>query len=144
MAAGDIIVFDEAKLALLNGTHDLDTHSFNVALITNAPVPAAADLTPALADYTQCATGGNYPAGGFPMTVSLTETGGTATFDFTSDISMASNAGNPTNIYYGLIYNNTNVGKEAIGFVEINATGFDATGGDLTVAWNAAGIFTLA
>lgn len=143
MAAGDLTLFDEGLLALLNGTHDLDTDTIKVAFITNATVPTAADATPALADYTQCTAGGNYAAGGFTMTVSLTEAAGVVTYDFTSDISMASNASNPTNVYYGLIYNDTDGSDSALGFVEIDVTGADGTAGVVGINWNASGIFTL-
>jgi len=101
MAQGDLTIFDEAKLALLDGTHDLDTHTFKVMFISNATVPAAADVTPVKADYTEV-SGGNFTAGGDTMTVSLTEAAGTVTFDFTTNISNAKNASNPTNVYYAV------------------------------------------
>ena len=141
MAAGDLTIFDEAKLAFLNGTHDLDTDTIKVCFISNATVPTAGDTTPAKADYTEV-TGGNFTAGGDTMTVSLTESAGTVTYDFTTNISKAKNASNPTNIYYALIYNDTDVSDSAIGFVEINASGFNGTTGALTLTWGA-NIFTL-
>lgn len=143
MAAGDVVVFDEAKLALLDGTHDLDTHSFKGFLITNAVVPAAADATPAKADYTEVTPGGTYSAGGSALTVVLSEAAGTVTYDFSTNPSWAQNASNPTDAYYLVIYNDTNVGKEAIGFVDLGGP-VDMTAGDLTVTWNASGLFTLA
>ena len=45
MAVNDVTVFDETKLALLDGTHDLDTHSFKVALCNNTVAPTAATAT---------------------------------------------------------------------------------------------------
>ncbi len=143
MAVGDLVIFDEAKLALLDGTHDLDTHAFKVALITNATVPAAGDLTPVLADYTELAATGGYTAGGIALTVSLTEAAGTVTFDFTNNPVWTQNGASPVNAYYGLVYNNTNAGKEALGFVDL-AGPVDLTAGDLTLTWDAAGFFTLA
>jgi len=41
MAAGDLTVFDEAKLALLDGTHDLDTHVIKLAICDNTVAPTA-------------------------------------------------------------------------------------------------------
>lgn len=141
MAAGDLTIFDEAKLALLDGTHDLDTHVIKVCFISNATVPTAGDATPVKADYTEV-SGGNYTAGGDTMTVSLTESAGTVTLDFTTNISKASNASNPTNIYYALIYNDTDASDSAIGFVEIAAAGHDGTAGAVNLTWGA-NIFTL-
>lgn len=141
MAAGDLTIFDEAKLALLDGTHDLDTHTIKVCFINNTTVPTAADATPAKADYTEV-SGGNFTAGGDTMTVSLTEAAGTVTLDFTTNISKASNASNPTDVYYALIYNDTDAGKAAIGFVEIAAAGADGTAGAINLTWGA-NVFTL-
>lgn len=136
MAQGDLTVFDEAILAKNNGTHDLDTHVLKVMFISNAVVPTAADVTPAKADYTEV-SGGNFVAGGDTMTVSLTEAAGTVTFDFTTNISNAKNASNPTNVYYAVCYNDTDAGKAALFFVEIDATGADGTLGLISLTWGA-------
>lgn len=141
MAAGDLVIFDEAKLALLNGTHDLDTDVFKVMIINNTTVPTAADLTPAKADYT-AVNGGTYPVTPDTMTVSLTEVGGVVTYDFTTNISYAKNALNPADVFYAVCYNDTDVGKAALFFVEIDATGFDGTGGLMSITWGA-NIFSL-
>ena len=143
MAAGDITVFDEAKLALLDGTHDLDSDTIRLAFGDNTLTPTAALATPTLSDVTTV-SGGNFPATPTSLTVSLSETGGTVTFDVTNNPSFSSNGSNPSNVYWGYIYNDTATGDPLIAFVEIDTGGFDATGGDLTVTWNASGIFTLA
>ncbi len=143
MAVGDVVVFDEGKLALLNGTHDLDTHAFKLAILDNTTTPVAADTTPVLADYTEIGTAGTYVAGGTALTVSLTEAAGTVTFDFTNNPTWAQNASNDVDAYWGLIYNSTNAGKEAIGFVDLGGP-VDMSAGSLTVTWNASGFFTLA
>ena len=142
MAAGDLTIFDEAKLALLNGTHDLDTDTIKVCFINNTTVPTAGDTTPTKSDYTEV-SGGNFTAGGDTMTVSLTESAGTVTLDFTTNISKASNASNPTDVYYALIYNDTDASDSAIGFVEIAASGADGTAGLISLTWGA-NVLTLA
>lgn len=141
MAAGDLTLFDEAKLAFFNGTHDLDTHVIKVCFVDNTTTPTAGLATPTRGDFTEV-SGGNYVVGGDTMTVSLSEAGGTVTLDFTSNISKASNASNPTNVYWGIIYNDTNASDAAIGFVEIATGGFDASNGALNLNWGA-NIFTL-
>lgn len=143
MATGDFIVFDEAKLALLDGTHDLDTHVIKVAICDNTTVPAAATATPALGDFTQVGSAGSYIAGGTTLTISLTEAAGTVTFDATNNPTWAQNASNDVDAYWGIIYNDTNAGKEAIGFVELGGP-VDMSAGALTITWNASGLFTLA
>lgn len=141
MAQGDLTVFDEAKLGLLDGTHDLDTHVYKVMFINNTTVPTAGDTTPAKADYT-AVNGGNFPVTPDTMTVTLSEAAGTVTFDMTSNISYAKNASNPSNVYYAVCYNDTDVGKAALFFVEMDAAGFDATGGLTSLTWGA-NVFTL-
>ena len=143
MAQGDVTVFDEAKLALLNGTHDLDTHSFKLALCDNTVAPTAATATPVLADFTQVGVAGSYISGGTALTITLTEAAGTVTYDATNNPTWAQNASNDVDAYWGILYNDTNAGKEAIAFVDLGGP-VDMTAGDLTVTWNASGIFTLA
>ena len=143
MAQGDLVVFDEAKLALLNGTHDLDTHVIKCAVLDNTTTPAAGDTTPVLADYTQVGAAGTYVTGGTTLTISLTEAAGTVTFDATTNPTWAQDASNDVDAYWGLIYNDTAASDEAIAFVDLGGP-VDMTAGDLTITWNASGIFTLA
>lgn len=142
MAQGDLVIFDEAKKAFFDGTHDLDTHTFRCALVNNATVPTTGDTTPVLGDYTELAAGGNYAAGGITLVAVLSEVGGTVTYDFTTNPLWLQDAANPVNAYWAIIYNDTNAGKEAIGFVDLGGV-FDMTTGDLAVNWNASGFFTL-
>lgn len=142
MANGDVTVFDEAKLAMWNGTHDLDSDSFKCAILDNTTTPAAGDTTPALADYTQVGSAGTYVSGGTAVTVSLTEAAGTVTYDLTTNPSWALDALNDTDAFWGLIYNDTNVGKEAIAFLDLGGA-FDMSAGALTATWNANGLFTV-
>lgn len=141
MAAGDLTVFEEAKLALVDGTHDLNTHTFKVMLINNTTVPTAADATPAKADYTEV-TGTGYTAGGETMTVSLSEVGGTVTFSFTTNPSWAQNGAGFTDAYYAVCYNDTNVGKEALFFLDMGGP-VSQQAGAVSITWGA-NIFTLA
>jgi hypothetical protein len=143
MATGDVTVFNEAKLGLVDGTHDLDTHVIKCAILDNTTAPTAADTTPALADYTQVGTGGTYTAGGQTLTMNVTQATGTVTVDSTTNPVWGQDAGNDTDAYWGLIYNDTDAGDAAIAFVELGGP-VDMTAGTLTINWNANGIFTLA
>jgi hypothetical protein len=146
MAAGDISVFDEAKAYMIDGDWT-STDSIKVALLTSATAPTDADTTPALADYTQVTAGGNYTAGGETLdtlTNMVTEAAGTMTFDDTgASVTWSQNASNPTNARYGLIYNDTVAGDPGIAWIDLGST-IDLTAGDLTITWNASGIFTIA
>lgn len=143
MAQGDLVVFDEAKLALLNGTHDLDTHTIKVAICDNTTAPTAGTATPTLSDFTQVGTAGSYTAGGTTLTISLTEAAGTVTFDATNNPSWAAHASNDTDAYWAIIYNDTDVSDSAIAYVDLGGP-VDMSAVTLTLTWNASGLFTLA
>jgi len=143
MAAGDLTVFDEAKLALLDGTHDLDTHVIKLAICDNTVAPTAGTATPTLGDFTEVGAAGTYVTGGTTLTINLTEAAGTVTFDATNNPTWAQDASNDIDAYWGIVYNDTAAGNEAIAFVDLGGA-VDMTAGDLTVTWNASGLFTLA
>tara|TARA_R110000822_G_scaffold310397_1_gene443035 strand:- start:1224 stop:1661 length:438 start_codon:yes stop_codon:yes gene_type:complete len=143
MAAGDLVVFDESRLALLDGTHDLNNNTFKCMLITNAVTAAAGDVTPAKADYTEV-TGTGYTAGGETLTVvPLAEAAGTVTYDFSTNPAWTQNGAGFTNAYQAIIYNDTNVGKEALIFIDL-AGPVSLVAGNVSITWNASGVFTLA
>ena len=141
MAAGDIFVYNQTKLDLLNGTHDLDNDIFKCAVLTNGVTPTVNDVDPALNTYVEVGTGGTYVAGGELLTMTLVLAGGTVTWDSTVDPAWGQNAGNSVDAYWGLIYN-TSATNRAVLFVDLGGP-VDMTGGTLTLNWNANGILTL-
>jgi len=155
MAAGDISIFDKAKHNLGLKKIELETDTFNLMLFDAAatdPVDTATDPRYAASgnpDYSdgtfEVTAGGNYAAGGKSIgAVTWTESGGTVTWD-TADANTqwSLHASNPADARHGVIYDNTNAAKEAICWLDLGST-FDMTAGDLTITWNASGIFTLA
>ena len=145
MAVGDITVFNEAKAFLLDGGFE-STDDIKVAICDNTTVPAAATVTPALGDFTQVGTAGTYVAGGTSLGTlgaMVTESAGTMTFDSATNPTWAQDALNDVDAYWGIIYNDTDAGDRAIAFVELGGP-VDMSAGDLTVTWNASGIFTIA
>jgi hypothetical protein len=142
MARDDFTVFNKAKLAMLDGTHDLDTDVFKLALLDNTVAPTATTLTPNLSDFTEVGAAGTYTTGGTTITCTLAEAAGTVTFDSTTNPNWAQNASNDTDAYWGLIYN-TSASNAAIGFLDLGGP-VDMTAGDLDVTWSASGIFTMA
>ena len=148
MAQGDVVVFNEAKLSLLDGTHDLDTHTIKVAICDNTAAPTATSLVDGVAFttlFTEVGNAGSYTTGGDAITISLTESAGTVKFDSADNPTWAQNASNDTDAYWGIIYNTQSVGvaNEAIAYVDLGGP-IDMSAGTLTINWNANGIFTLA
>ena len=147
MAASDFTVFNLAKPKLLNGTLDLDTNAFKVALTTTSQ---ALDATFAgssgdcrYADLTaELATANGYTAGGQALSgVSLTRSTGTVTFD-AADISWTL-TGSIT-FRYGVIYAASVTDDPLLGFFEFDTgASVTPTAGQVTVRWNASGIFTV-
>jgi len=117
-------------------------------LVTNATVPTAAIADPRWGagggtnfKTTEVTPGGNYVADGIDVAATFSEAAGTATLDGVTNPTWAQNASNPTDATWGILYNDTSAGKEAIAFVDLGGA-FDMTTGDLTVTWNASGIGT--
>jgi len=144
MAAGDSVVFDEAKAFMLDGGWEA-ADDVKCAILDNTTTPTAADATPALADYTQVGSAGTYVAGGTSLGnwgTLITEAAGTVTCDSATNPSWAANASNDTDAYWALLYNDTQAGDPAFAFQDLGGP-VDMTATTLTLTWHASGIFTL-
>lgn len=145
MARGDVTVFDEAKAKMLDGDWASTDH-FYCAVCDNTATPTAAFATPTLSDFTEVGTSGTYVSGGTDLgalSALVTEADGTMTFDSSTNPTWAQNASNDTDAYWGLIYNYTDAAHDALAFVDLGGP-VDMSAGDLTITWNASGIFTIA
>ena len=144
MAQGDVTIFEEALAYMIDGGWE-SADEIKCAILDNTTTPTAADGTPALGDYTEVGTAGTYVAGGTGLGnlgACVTEAGGTMTFDSATNPTWAQDESNDTDAYWGLIYNDTQAGDPAIGFVDLGGP-VDMTAGDLTITWNESGIFTI-
>lgn len=140
MAQGDFTLFEE-YMGTISNIMDLDTDVLKLGLVTTAVTPLAGDTTPAFTDYTEVTPiGGNYSAGGTDISGTYIEAAGTATLDGT-DVTWLSDPSNPTNARWAILYDDTAVGKDAIGFFDIGSI-FDMTTGDLQVNFHGSGIHT--
>lgn len=144
MATGDITVFDEARAKMISGDW-ASTDNFYCAVCDNTTTPTAATATPVIGDFTQVGAAGTYVNNGADLgTLSslVSESGGTMTFDSATNPTWAQDASNDTDAYWGIIYNFTDSGKDALAFVELGGPVNMATGA-LTITWPAGGIFTI-
>ena len=144
MATGDIVWFEEARtLDYFAGWATTD--DIKVAVLDNTTAPTAATATPALADFTQVGAAGSYTTGGTSIgdwgTV-WSEAAGTGTMDSATNPTWTQNASNDVDAYWGLIYNDTQIGDPAVAYVELGGP-VDMSAGSLTITWNASGICTL-
>ena len=144
MAAGDIIWFDEA-MTLDYFAGWATTDDIKCAVLDNTTAPATTTATPALGDFTQVGSAGSYVAGGTSLGnwgAINSQTTGTGTVDSATNPTWAQNASNDTDAYWGLLYNDTQVGDPAFAYVDLGGP-VDMAAGSLTITWNASGIATI-
>lgn len=149
MAAGNFTFFNIAKKKLTDGTFDLDTHSFKVALTTSSQVLdatfAGTSTDARYADLTnELANGNGYTTTGQALgSVTLTRSTGTVAFD----------AADPTWTFsasktfkYLVLYDDTDSNDGLVGFWDLDTGGGSITisSGGYTITFNASGIFTYA
>lgn len=142
MASGDITFFHQFKVDLGNKIHDLDTDTFKVGLITSTVTPTGADAAPhwggtGTTNYStnQVTPGGNYATGGPSLTaLAYTNSAGTVSWQ-AAKVSIASNASNPTNARWAIIYNSTDANKRAVAFVDLGSVR-DLTQGLFEIRFN--------
>lgn len=145
MAAGAWKLYESAKEFIGDGTIDLDTHTFNVALFLSTS--NCNTLThDELADLTnQVANGAGYTTGGQALSgVTWSRSGGTVTFDANDPVWTAS--GGPITARFAVIYNDTATGKPLLAVCLLDTAPADVTatdGNTFTIQINASGIFTL-
>lgn len=140
MAASAWTFTNAGRKQLLDGTFDLDTDSFKMALFLSTSNIGAASTT--YAGLTnEHANANGYTTGGKTLTPSLT---GTTTVTWDVDDQVWTAAGGSITARYAVIYE---VGGNVLCYCLLDNTPADVTatdGNTLTVAINASGVFTLA
>ena len=128
------------KSELLEGIHDLDTHTLKLALIKDSPSGTYGAATTNYSDVTgnsDEATGTGYSAGGQNLDgATISTTGTTAIVDFTDEV-----FSNVTTSADGCIIYNSSASNKAICVIDFGGT-VSATAGDLTIEFPAAGAST--
>lgn len=151
MATGTMKWFAQGLHDLGNKIHDLDGDDWRMGIVTGV-TPAVNTAAPhwggtGTTNYasSQVATGGTSYTGPIVLTSeawTLTSTG--AAMDF-ADVALAQDASGFTNGGYGIIYNNTDTNKRAIGYIELSSS--DAASlvtGAINITFNASGTLALA
>jgi hypothetical protein len=144
MAQGDLTVFEEFAKDIGSERHNFSSDSLKLGLIDSTAAPTAADATPVWGDYSgNEVSGSGYVAGGATLGgVTWTEASGVATLDDTSNVTWSQNASGPTNIYYGVLYNDSDASDAAICYIDMGGP-VSLQDGDVSVTWNASGILTV-
>jgi hypothetical protein len=141
MAAGTWTFPNGARTNLLNGTFDLDTDSFKMALFLSTSNIGAATTTYA-GVTNEHANANGYTTGGIAITLTLAGTT-TVTVDISTDPVWTASGGSITARFAGIYEVSGNVLCYALldnAPADVTAT----AGNTLTVAAHASGVFTLA
>jgi len=158
MAQGTLVLFDEFADSIADGRINLLTNTIRVALtsdvvntgnmIKSAAVPCWGAGGSTNLSTNEVASTGGYTAGGITLGgKTFDQTGGVATFDSTTDLIWTSAGSDPTNIKTAVIYSDTATNKDCIGYIDMTTdagtTPISLLTGDITLTFNASGIFTL-
>lgn len=120
-------------------THNLTSDTLKVMLTNTAPSLANS----VKADLTEISAGNGYTAGGTALTgVTFSQTGGTATLAFGTDLVFTASGGAIATFRYLELYNDTAASDELIGHLDYGAAVTLADGQSFTLT--AGTIFTLA
>ena len=147
MAAGTWQLTDATRTSLLNGTFDLDTDLFKIALhLSTGTQPGAGTTAWSGLATSEHAANNGYTAGGLPTpTGTALELTGTTTVkvtESTSDVWTAS--GGDITAKWAVLYK---VGGDVLAYCLLDSGGANVTatdGNTLTITPHANGIFTLA
>lgn len=146
MATGDIKWFQQALLDLGNKLHNLSADALQLGIITSAVAPSMATAGPHWGGTGSTNFAANQVgiAGGYTGPIALSgvswsNVSGVLTLR-ANDIVIPQNASGFANGAWGIIYNNTDANKRAIGFVELSAGGsLSIVSGSVTIDFQGAG-----
>jgi hypothetical protein len=148
MATGTMKWFSQALLDLGNKIHNLSSDTLMLGIVNNSTVPSLSTPAPHWGGTgtTNFAANQVSPLGGTQYTgpktlasVTWTQVANVPTLRAT-DIAMTQDASGFTNGAFGIIFNNTDSNKRALGFVELNAAGsLSLVAGPVTIDWGGAG-----
>jgi hypothetical protein len=140
MAAGAWVFTTAGRTSLLNGTFDIDSDSYKMALFKSTSNLGAASTD--FASVTNEVNTGGYSAGGIAITLTLSGTT-TVKVDISADPTWTV-ASTSLVAHYACIYE---VGGNVLCYCYLDSTPADVTvtvGNTLTVAAHTSGVFTLA
>jgi hypothetical protein len=149
MASGDFKWFAQGLHDLGNKIHDLDTDDWRMGIITTAATPAVNTSAPHWGgtgttnfSTNQVATGGTSYTAPIVLTSEAWALNATGAAMDCADITLAQDASGFTNGRWGIVYNNTDANKRAVGFLDLGSDR-SLVAGSLTITMNASGILSL-
>ena len=148
MAAGDFKFFAQGLHDLGNTIHDLDNDDWRMGIVTSTTTPAVNTAAPHWGGTgttnfatNQVATGTAY-TGPIVLTAEAWTLNATGAAMDVADVTISQDASGFTNGRWGIVYNNTDANKRAIGYLDLGSDR-SIVGGSLTIQMNASGILSL-
>ncbi len=146
MATGTVKWFAQALHDICDKQHDLNSDDLRMGIVTTAVVPAVNTAAPHWGGTgttnfatNQVATAGTSYTGPVALAteaLALTATGVTFRADI---VTLAQDASGFANGAWGIIYNNTDTNKRALGYVELSVGGsLSLVAGQVVIDWNGA------
>ena len=149
MASGDFKWFAQGLHDLGNKIHDLDTDDWRMGIITTAATPAVNTSAPHWGgtgttnfSTNQVATGGTSYTAPIVLTSEAWALNATGAAMDCADITLAQDASGFTNGRWGIVYNNTDANKRAVGYLDLGSDR-SLVAGSLMITMNASGILSL-
>lgn len=143
MATGDVHWFNEALANIGSKLENLAADAIMVGIVTSATVPTIATVgahwagtgTTNFATNQVAVTGTSYTGPKTLTTVTWANAAGVSALA-ADNITMAQDASGFANGAYGIIYDNTDVNKRALGFVELSSAGtLSLVAGQVLIKW---------
>jgi hypothetical protein len=144
MTASAWVVHDKWKQKLHKGDVDTDSDTFVCRLYTSASNISTASLADASTATNELSTANGYTAGGETVACTVSESGGTTTFDV-ADAQWTASGGSIT-ARYAAIVDTTLTPDEVVAHCVLDNSPADVTatdGNTLTVAMNASGVYEM-
>lgn len=146
MATGDVKWFAQGLLDLGNKIHNLSSDTLKLGIVTNSTVPAISTAAPHWGGTgttnfasNQVGTGGGYTGPITLSSVTWTSVSNVPTLRAT-DVTIAQDASGFSNGAYGIIYNDTDANKRALGYIELSSGGsLSIVSNAVTIDWQGAG-----
>lgn len=147
MAQGDIHWFADALVALGNGKFNLSTDVLKIGIVNNTTAPVVGTAVPHwggtgttnFATNQVAVTGTSYTGPKVLTTVTWADFGRVGPKLRADIVNLAQDAAGFTNGAYGVIYDDTNANKLALGWVELSSTGAESlVAGPVSIDWNGA------
>jgi len=149
MAAGDMVIFDQAIENIGLQLYDMNTDAFKFGLVdaTITPIKTLADphwkgTGTTNLGANEVGTGGGYVGEIAIVNPSWSESGSVITWDFDDPAIIAQHASGATDIFWMVIYNDDDVNKRAIAAVDLDGA-LSLIAGSLTLSPNVSGIYTI-